>query len=243
MKVLAFDTANSSCSAAVWQKNKIIAYRNQAMVRGHAEHLMGMIGDVLAESGFKFSDLDLLAVTNGPGGFTGLRVGLAAAQGISIASDLVCVGVSTLELIANGISFTEYDDACNLALIDTKRNDIYAQTFIIETDKPGWQPLGRPKAILPQNLADFLKSRLSRAKSLKNRVVITGDATGRAMDFLIESGVEVINGNVAFHTDARGMAAIAINKFVGGMALGSLKPLYIRPPDATLPKNSGSLRP
>ena len=52
MKVLAFDTATSSCSAAVWQKNKIIAYRNQAMVRGHAEHLMEMISDVLAESGF-----------------------------------------------------------------------------------------------------------------------------------------------------------------------------------------------
>ena len=99
------------------------------MSRGHAEHLMTMVQEVLTEAGVEFSHLDLLAVTIGPGGFTGLRVGIAAARGISLASDLSCMGVSTLEVVANGISFVERDDSYILVAIDSKREDILCTDF------------------------------------------------------------------------------------------------------------------
>lgn len=243
MKILAFDTATSSCSAVVCQNEKIIACRYKTMARGHAEHLMGMIRDVLAESGVGFSDLDLLAVTNGPGGFTGLRVGLAAARGISFASDLACIAVSTLEVVANSVSFAERDGAYVLAVIDSKREDIYAQVFTVISEGFNLQPLGKPEAISPKILADFLCSRVSAQSNSTVRVVVSGDATACAIAALRDSGVDAVAGTATLVPDARGVAAIAATRWTGGVSLESLQPIYLRPPDATVPRNGGRIRP
>ena len=87
MRVLAIDTALAACSAAVFdtQQGGIIARESLPMLRGHAEALMPLIRRIMDEAGTAFRDLDRVVVTTGPGSFTGLRVGIAAARGIALA--------------------------------------------------------------------------------------------------------------------------------------------------------------
>ena len=80
MTLLAFDTASTACSAAVLDGARILAQKFQAMERGQAEALVPMIGDVLTRAGLAVENLDIIAVTTGPGAFTGVRIGLAAAR-------------------------------------------------------------------------------------------------------------------------------------------------------------------
>ena len=86
MKILAFDTALNACSVAIADDGQVLAHTHEKRRRGHAETLLPMIEDEMKKAGITYEDLDLLAVTVGPGTFTGLRIGLAAARGISIAS-------------------------------------------------------------------------------------------------------------------------------------------------------------
>src|SRR3978361_482116 len=98
MLILAIDTALDACAAAVLDTDtsQLVAQESQAMKRGHAEALMPLIARVMKESGIAFSSLDRIAVTTGPGSFTGLRVGLSAARGIALAAEKPVVGVTTL---------------------------------------------------------------------------------------------------------------------------------------------------
>src|SRR6204780_5030620 len=97
MRVLAIDTALEACSAAVLDTEQgiVTAHESLPMVRGHAEALIPLIARVLEKSGLDFAALDRIAVTTGPGSFTGLRVGLSAARGIGLAADRPGVGLST----------------------------------------------------------------------------------------------------------------------------------------------------
>src|SRR3979490_2165233 len=102
MLILAIDTALDACAAAVLDtaQNRLIAQESLAMKRGHAEALMPLIARVMKESGIAFASLDRIAVTTGPGSFTGLRVGLSAARGLALAANKPAVGVTTLTAYA-----------------------------------------------------------------------------------------------------------------------------------------------
>ena len=102
MLILAIDTALDACAAGVLDTDAaaLIAQESQAMKRGHAEALMPLIGRVIKEAGIAFAALDRIAVTTGPGSFTGLRVGLSAARGIALAANKPVVGLSTLTAYA-----------------------------------------------------------------------------------------------------------------------------------------------
>src|SRR5436305_15352329 len=102
MLILAIDTALDACAAAVLdtEAGQLIAQQSESMKRGHAEALMPLLGRVIKASGVGFANLDRVAVTTGPGSFTGLRVGLTAARGIALAADKPVVGVTTLAAYA-----------------------------------------------------------------------------------------------------------------------------------------------
>ncbi len=99
MKVLAFDCSGASCSAAVLIDDRPAAQRFAPMERGHAETLLPMIETVLREAALTPAALDLLAVTVGPGSFTGLRIGLAAARGLALARKLPAIGVTSFDAV------------------------------------------------------------------------------------------------------------------------------------------------
>jgi tRNA threonylcarbamoyladenosine biosynthesis protein TsaB len=128
MLILAIDTALDACAAAVLdtEAGGLIAQESRAMKRGHAEALMPLIGRVIAQSGVAFAALDRIAVTTGPGSFTGLRVGLSAARGIALAANKPVVGVTTLTAYAAPVVSLNGEHPV-VSAIDARHNQVYLQ--------------------------------------------------------------------------------------------------------------------
>lgn len=128
MLILAIDTALDACSAAVLDTDtsKLIAQESQPMKRGHAEALMPLIARVMKASGIAFASLDRIAVTTGPGSFTGLRVGLSAARGIALAADKPVVGLTTLTAYAAPVVAGNGEHPV-ISAIDARHDHVYFQ--------------------------------------------------------------------------------------------------------------------
>jgi tRNA threonylcarbamoyladenosine biosynthesis protein TsaB len=126
--ILAIDTALDACAAAVLdtEADEPIAQESLAMKRGHAEALMPLIGRVIAQSGVTFAGLDRIAVTTGPGSFTGLRVGLSAARGIALAANKPVVGVTTLTAYAAPVVSQNAEHPV-VSAIDARHDHVYLQ--------------------------------------------------------------------------------------------------------------------
>lgn len=220
--ILAFDTTAGACSAAVLRGGTVAAAEYERMTRGHAEALMPMIGRVMAEAGLSYNDLDAVGVTVGPGAFTGIRIGLAAARGIGLAAGIPVIGVSTLHALA------PVAGGDVLAVMDTKRNDFYAQRF-----RDG-APEGEPAVVDAEALV--------RMAADGGTVTILGDAAVAAATILDEAGCAVAGVESAAAPRAERVAEIAAARFAKGGDFPPPEPLYLRPPMAKLPKNGGALR-
>ena len=123
--LLAVDTALSQCTAAVRTGDRSWS-RVLPMARGHQEALAPLVEAVAGEAGLRFARLDGIGVTVGPGSFTGLRVGLAFAQGLAAALDRPVIGLSSLDALAASV---EPDGRPILAVIDARRGQVYARPF------------------------------------------------------------------------------------------------------------------
>jgi tRNA threonylcarbamoyladenosine biosynthesis protein TsaB len=234
MLILGFDSATSACSAALCHDGDTLAHRFEVMAQGQAEFLMGMINEVMEEAGKGYGDLDLLAVTTGPGSFTGLRIGLAAARGLALAGDLPCLGITTFEAVAAGVPETEWDGATLLVAIESKREDIYVQLFAA-----GLEPLSAPQAVLPEALATAMDC----PSITEERVLVVGDAGQRSIASLKGAGLEVALSNALGTPDAETLAALAARRWSPNSPNERPRPLYLKPPDAKMPKDGGRLRP
>jgi tRNA threonylcarbamoyladenosine biosynthesis protein TsaB len=129
VRVLAIDTALAACSAALLdtETDSLLASQSLPMARGHAEALMPLLERLMKEAGMAFSDIDRVAVTTGPGSFTGLRVGIAAARGIALSADKPAVGLSTLSAYAAPhMAEGRYPI---VAAIDARHAHVYLQVF------------------------------------------------------------------------------------------------------------------
>jgi len=102
--ILAVDTSEAYCSAAVLRGGESFCLQEK-LGRGHAERLIPMVEELLAEAGIGYSDLDKIAVTTGPGTFTGLRIGLSVARGLALAQNIPCIGLSSLMVLAQQAKF------------------------------------------------------------------------------------------------------------------------------------------
>jgi tRNA threonylcarbamoyl adenosine modification protein YeaZ len=129
MRVLAIDTALEACSAAVLDTGGgIVAHEQVPMPRGHAEALMPLIARVLDQARLTVAEIDRIAVTIGPGSFTGLRVGIAAARGLALASGKPAVGITTLAALA--APYIAADDTLPVVVaIDARHEHVYLQIF------------------------------------------------------------------------------------------------------------------
>ena len=136
MRVLVLDTALGACTAAVFDDGVALAIRSEMMMRGHAERLAGFARDAVAEAGVGFETLGRIGVTVGPGSFTGLRVGLAFAQGLGAALDRPVLGISTLQALAASVPA-----GSAAAVIDARRGEVYLQCF------RNGAPAGAPEAL------------------------------------------------------------------------------------------------
>src|SRR5512137_2110353 len=143
MRVLAIDTAFEACSVAILDTDRpdVRVHESVPMQRGHAEALMPLIARVLDRAQLDFVVLDRIAVTTGPGSFTGLRVGIAAARGIALATGKPAVGLSTLAAFA--APFIAADDTLPVVVaIDARHDHVYLQVF-----GPGGHSLVTPRMV------------------------------------------------------------------------------------------------
>jgi tRNA threonylcarbamoyladenosine biosynthesis protein TsaB len=230
MIVLGLDTATKACSAAVWKQGAVLARECVPMERGHTEALIPMVERVLGAAALAFRDLDLIAVTVGPGAFTGLRVGLAAARGIALAADIPCIGVTTLEAIAAAVPRQEQDERIVLVVLETKRGDFYAQAF-----SPEGIGLAAPRVVDATALPDLVQVR---------EAVVAGDAAAAVIAELRAAGVVAELATVAEFADAGVVADIAARRFLAKEGpLQPPSPLYVRRPEAQLAVSGGRRRP
>ena len=136
MTVLAFDTCFGAVSVAVrWQSARgewLLREAYEELQIGHAERLMPMIEEVMAGAGKSFRDLDRIAVTAGPGGFTGLRAGVAAARGLALATGVPLVAMTSLAVMAHRADLllgAKRGGRCLVVAVDARRDAVYLQTF------------------------------------------------------------------------------------------------------------------
>lgn len=230
MKILALDTALSACSVAVCIDGETVSCALEPMTRGQSEALMPMVLSVLEEARMRVEEFDLIAVTRGPGAFTGLRIGLAAARGLALASGVPCCGVTSTQAIALAARMSVRADQSLIVALDSKRSDLYIQAFA-----PDGSAVSEPQAIGVDDLANHV-GRLA----LAGPVAVVGDAADRALALLPEG---YLKSPAAGLPDARYVAGVAEQMAQSGTPMVKPQPLYLRPPDATVPKNGGRLRP
>ena len=123
--ILAVDTCLGASSIAVLEGDVVRAARSEPMTRGHQERIAVLAREVMAEAGVKFPDLTRIAVTVGPGSFTGLRVGLSFAKGLATALSIPCVGINSLEALAATTGATGFVAAA----LDARMGQVYLQIF------------------------------------------------------------------------------------------------------------------
>jgi tRNA threonylcarbamoyladenosine biosynthesis protein TsaB len=130
LRVLGIDTALEACSAAILDTERTngMVSRSLPMMRGHAEALMPLIAAVMSAADVEFAEIDRIAVTVGPGSFTGLRVGVAAARGIALATGKPAVGLTTLAALAAPF-FEDDDSGALLTVVDARHDQVYMQLF------------------------------------------------------------------------------------------------------------------
>src|SRR6201997_3343402 len=128
MRVLAIDTALGACACAVLDTDQggILATESLPMVRGHAEALMPLVARVVAVANLAFVEIDRIAVTVGPGSFTGLRVGVSAARGIALAANKPVVGLTTLTAYAAPVVSQNAEQPV-ISAVDARHDHVYFQ--------------------------------------------------------------------------------------------------------------------
>jgi N6-L-threonylcarbamoyladenine synthase len=207
MIILALDTAGVDCAAAVYDSgsDSVIGEVTETIGRGHAEHLMHIVDKALAAADVALPAIERIAVTVGPGSFTGIRIGVAAARGFALSLGIPAVGVTTLEVMAAAARRDNPGKAV-LAAIDAKREEIYLQSFNADGEA-----LDEPRALTVEQarkMADAFDG------------IVTGTAAARLADLPPPE-----------RPDAFPIVLIA-RLGAAKPAQEKPKPLYLRGPDA-----------
>jgi len=215
MRVLAIDTALGACSAAVLDTERGgLTEESVPMERGHAEALMPLIARVMAQAKMQFADLERIAVTTGPGSFTGLRVGISAARGISLASGKPAIGLTTLSAYA--APYIHQDDTMPVTVaVDARHDHVYLQIF-----GPGGRVLVQPRISSLREAARLSANGPARLVGNGAAMVASAWPQNEAPPQLVE---------VQAAPDIKWVARIGV---ASSETQGPPRPLYLRQPDA-----------
>ncbi len=201
--VLGFDTAGGACAVAIVRGGAVLAAAEEPLTRGHAERLLPLAETLLARAGLGWRDLAAIGAGTGPGNFTGIRICVAAARGLSLSLGVPAVGVSALEALAFDLP------APVVAVVAGRRDGLYAQTF------PADGAASAPIATEARSLAALVPT----------GAVLVGDGAAELAG--------LTRAPVVAPAHARAVAIAHLAAARAGTAEGQPTPLYLRRPDAT----------
>lgn len=204
--ILAIDTATGPCSVAVWKDGRVAAYVENVKPTQQSASLMPMVEEALALAGVGYGEVGTVACTTGPGSFTGIRVGLASANGIAFAAGIEGVGFGTLEVLAFGVVSRVKEAKMILSVLNAGKGEFYFQSFAAE-------PFGA--------LSEPRLGSLEEAAALAPGAVQCGNVA--VMEGFSDGGVAYPRADAL-----AGLAAVQAG-------VQGLRPFYIRGPDAKLP--------
>ena len=220
MKILSLDSSSVTASVAVTENGKVLGegFINNGLT--HSQTLMPLVAETLEKSGVSIKDIDLFAVTNGPGSFTGVRIGIASVKGMADALGKECIPVSTLEAIAQPLN-TQDVIAC--AVMDARCNQVYTASFF------AGKRLSQDRAILIDELADELKEYGKKTVFIGDGAVLCYERLKDKLDniSLADESIRYIHasgiGFIAEEKTGRGESPVNSAKLV---------PFYLRLPQA-----------
>ena len=210
MLTLAIDTASLACQAAICDGERLLGACRETIGRGHAERIIPVIDEALDEAGLAIGAMKRIAVTVGPGSFTGIRVGVSAARGFALALGCDCVGISTLEVLA-AMARPTYPNRAILATVDARRGEVYVGLF-----GPDGEALGDPVALSPEQAA---------AMARESGAVLAGSGAALLSPFIDA-------GDIAMDADTIDVAMMARMAATLAGPFERPKPLYLRGADA-----------
>ena len=222
MKLLALETATLAGGAALLDDGRLVGEVRLNIALTHSERLMAMVDRLLQDCGWEARSLEALAVSIGPGSFTGLRVGAATAKGLALALDLPVAPVPTLDALAATLPFA---DAAVCPLLDARKGEVYCSLY-------RWRDGGMERQwdylALPPEIA---------AARLDAPVIVLGDGVPACRPYLARLG-EGLRDAAPVHSVPSPAVVGAIGHAIlaagGGIAAERLAPLYLRPSEAGL---------
>lgn len=230
MKILGLETSAKACSAAVTEAGVVLASAFQCTGLTHSRTLMPMVEDMLQNAELTMGDIGAVAVAAGPGSFTGIRIGIAAAKGLAWAGELPCAGVSTLSAMARGLAHT---DALIVCAMDARRSQVYNALF--QSRNGDLFRLTPDRALSLEDLAAELRERYPDRKKL-----VVGDGGGLCGAYLAEQAIPcALAPPHLLHQNAMGVALEAEALAAAGQLVTAqeLMPVYLRPAQAERLRN------
>ena len=222
MRILALETSTLAGSAALLEGGRIVGESLLDIALTHSERLMAMVARLLQDCGWEATDLEALAVSTGPGSFTGLRVGVATAKGLALALGLRVAPVPTLDALASNLPFA---DALVGPLLDARKGEVYLALYRWTGDRM-------------QRCSDYLAlSPRAAVACLTPPVIVLGDGVAACLPFLSDLG-QGLRIAPASHSMPRaavvGQLGYAMLKSGEAVTADALAPLYLRPSEAEL---------
>lgn len=193
--ILNIETATKNCSVALAKNGEIIICKEMAEQGfSHAEKLHVFIEEIIKESGISFSDLDAVAVSQGPGSYTGLRIGVSAAKGLCYALEIPLISVDTLTVLASQL---QIENGVIIPMIDARRMEVYSAIF------------NSKKEMIREVRAEILDD--SSFSDIEDVVYFVGDSNEKAKTILSKSNFNFVD--TVFYPSAKDMSTISYRKF------------------------------
>lgn len=217
LTILAIESSAKASSVALMIGDKLIAnyFENSGLT--HSVTLLPMCENLLKNTGYKIDDIDIISFSKGPGSFTGLRIGAAVAKGLSFKKNTPCIGVSSLEAIAQNLILT---NKIICVVMDARAEQVYNAIFRVKSGK-----LDR----LCEDRAISISDLEAQMKNLKKSYILVGDGANLCYNTINDKNKSIASENL-LHQNAYGIGVLALEKYNSGKYTDEIE--YLRKPQA-----------